>query len=72
MNDQIPPPPPADSVSIFEPLALQSASSMSLLATEPIPDLSSDAKTIGKLLLKSKSFFTKDYMFWVCVGALFG
>ncbi|KAK3226771.1 hypothetical protein Dsin_006633 [Dipteronia sinensis] len=38
----------------------------------PNPDPSSGVKTIGKLLLKNRSFFTEDYMFWVCIGALFG
>ncbi|XAR64649.1 Sulfate-transporting ATPase [Bertholletia excelsa] len=31
-----------------------------------------DAPTVGIALLKTRSFFTEDYMFWVCVGALFG
>ncbi|CAL5350301.1 unnamed protein product [Camellia sinensis] len=30
------------------------------------------APTVGKVLLKSRGFFTDDYMFWVCVGALLG
>ena len=28
------------------------------------------APTVGKVLLESRGFFTDDYMFWVCVGAL--
>ncbi|XP_038993312.1 ABC transporter G family member 39-like isoform X1 [Hibiscus syriacus] len=30
------------------------------------------ATTVGKLLLKSRGFFTEDHWFWVCVAALFG
>ncbi|KAJ6699302.1 PLEIOTROPIC DRUG RESISTANCE PROTEIN 1-LIKE ISOFORM X1 [Salix purpurea] len=26
----------------------------------------------GKVLLKARSFFTEDYWFWICIGALFG
>ncbi|XP_024032997.1 pleiotropic drug resistance protein 2 isoform X2 [Morus notabilis] len=28
--------------------------------------------TVGKVLLKSRGFFTEEYWFWICVGALFG
>ncbi|KAK4784725.1 hypothetical protein SAY86_019093 [Trapa natans] len=28
--------------------------------------------TVGKVLLSSRGFFTQDYWFWICVGALFG
>ncbi|XAR69717.1 hypothetical protein NMG60_11001418 [Bertholletia excelsa] len=31
-----------------------------------------NAKTVGEALLKSRSFYTKEYMFWVCVAALIG
>lgn len=31
-----------------------------------------DAPTVGKALLKSRSFYTEDYMYWVCIGALWG
>nr|GEY05233.1 ABC transporter G family member 39-like isoform X2 [Tanacetum cinerariifolium] len=31
-----------------------------------------DASTVGEALLKSRSFFTEDYWFWICVGALLG
>ncbi|KAK6942636.1 ABC-2 type transporter [Dillenia turbinata] len=31
-----------------------------------------DAPTVGKALLKSRGFFTDDYWFWICVGALVG
>ncbi|PWA78808.1 AAA+ ATPase domain-containing protein [Artemisia annua] len=30
------------------------------------------ASTIGEALLKSRGFFTKDYWFYVCIGALIG
>ncbi|KAH7856193.1 hypothetical protein Vadar_033779 [Vaccinium darrowii] len=36
----------------------------------PNTDPRIDAPTVGKVLLKSRGFFTDDYMFWVCVGAL--
>ncbi|GLT76272.1 hypothetical protein SLA2020_479420 [Shorea laevis] len=29
------------------------------------------APTIGKVLLETRGFFTQDYWFWICVGALF-
>lgn len=38
----------------------------------PNPDPSINATTIGEVLLKSRGFFTDDYWFWICVGALFG
>ncbi|KAJ8754205.1 hypothetical protein K2173_002105 [Erythroxylum novogranatense] len=38
----------------------------------PNPDPRIDAPTVGKVLLKSRGFFTDDYWFWICVGALFG
>ncbi|KAL1822524.1 hypothetical protein ACET3Z_009302 [Daucus carota] len=28
--------------------------------------------TVGKALLKSRGFFTEEYWFWICIGALFG
>nr|KYP71090.1 Pleiotropic drug resistance protein 2 [Cajanus cajan] len=31
-----------------------------------------NAPTVGKVLLKSKSFYTEEYWFWICIGALFG
>ncbi|TXG58272.1 hypothetical protein EZV62_016101 [Acer yangbiense] len=37
----------------------------------PYPVLSINATT-GEMLLKARGFFTEDYLFWVCVGALFG
>uniref|UniRef100_A0A2P2KGH6 Uncharacterized protein MANES_09G059200 n=2 Tax=Rhizophora mucronata TaxID=61149 RepID=A0A2P2KGH6_RHIMU len=38
----------------------------------PNPDPRINAPTVGKALLKSRGFFTQDYWFWICVGALFG
>ncbi|KAM7255061.1 hypothetical protein ACFE04_020302 [Oxalis oulophora] len=31
-----------------------------------------DAPTIGRVLLNARGFFTQDYWFWICIGALFG
>lgn len=28
--------------------------------------------TVGEVLLKSRGFFTEEYWFWICIGALFG
>ncbi|KAK8600453.1 hypothetical protein V6N12_050307 [Hibiscus sabdariffa] len=30
-----------------------------------------DAPTVGKVLLKTRGFYTEEYWFWICVGALF-
>ncbi|XP_062167430.1 ABC transporter G family member 39 isoform X2 [Alnus glutinosa] len=38
----------------------------------PNTDRSIDAATVGEVLLKSRGFFTNDYWFWICIGALFG
>ncbi|CAI9273163.1 unnamed protein product [Lactuca saligna] len=38
----------------------------------PNPDPRISEPTVGKVLLKSRGMFTTDYMFWVCVIALFG
>ncbi|XP_065855877.1 ABC transporter G family member 39-like [Euphorbia lathyris] len=38
----------------------------------PNPDPRIDEPTVGKVLLKSRGFFTDEYWFWICVGALFG
>ncbi|KAK2655148.1 hypothetical protein Ddye_008200 [Dipteronia dyeriana] len=38
----------------------------------PNIDSNINARTIGEVLLKARGFFTEDYMFWVCIGALFG
>ncbi|KAJ6913473.1 pleiotropic drug resistance protein 2-like [Populus alba x Populus x berolinensis] len=29
-------------------------------------------ETVGKVLLKARGFFTDDYWFWICIGALVG
>ncbi|CAI9273161.1 unnamed protein product [Lactuca saligna] len=36
------------------------------------PDPRINETTVGKVLLKSRGMFTTDYMYWVCVIALFG
>lgn len=38
----------------------------------PNTDRSINATTVGEVLLKSRGFFTDDYWFWICIGALFG
>ncbi|XP_042755335.1 pleiotropic drug resistance protein 2 [Lactuca sativa] len=38
----------------------------------PNPDPRINETTVGKVLLKSRGMFTTDYMYWVCVIALFG
>ncbi|KAB1221288.1 Pleiotropic drug resistance protein 2 [Morella rubra] len=38
----------------------------------PNPDPTVNAPTVGKVLLQSRGFFTDEYWFWICVGALFG
>ncbi|MED6148026.1 ABC transporter G member 39 [Stylosanthes scabra] len=40
--------------------------------SQPNTDPRIDAPTVGKLLLKSRGFYTEDYWFWICIGALFG
>ncbi|GMH30152.1 hypothetical protein Nepgr_031995 [Nepenthes gracilis] len=40
--------------------------------SSPNPDLRINQPTIGKALLKSKGFFTEEYWYWICIGALFG
>ncbi|KAK7337203.1 hypothetical protein VNO77_17766 [Canavalia gladiata] len=40
--------------------------------SQPSMDPEIDAPTIGKVLLKSRGFYTEDYWFWICIGALFG
>lgn len=39
---------------------------------QPNVDPRIDASTVGEALLKSRSFFTEDYWFWICIGALLG
>ncbi|KAK4582896.1 hypothetical protein RGQ29_025889 [Quercus rubra] len=38
----------------------------------PNNDTRINAPTVGKVLLKSRGFFTDDYWFWICIGALLG
>ncbi|KAM7532289.1 hypothetical protein LguiB_035699 [Lonicera macranthoides] len=38
----------------------------------PNPDSRIDQPTVGKVLLKSRGMFVDDYMYWICVLALFG
>ncbi|KAK2976352.1 hypothetical protein RJ640_014183, partial [Escallonia rubra] len=38
----------------------------------PNPDPRISEPTVGKVLLKSRGMFVDDYMFWICVIALFG
>ncbi|KAG5072728.1 hypothetical protein JHK86_007939 [Glycine max] len=40
--------------------------------SQPNTDPRIGATTVGKVLLKSKGFFTEEYWFWICIGALFG
>ncbi|KAL1822523.1 hypothetical protein ACET3Z_009301 [Daucus carota] len=40
--------------------------------SSPNIDLRIDEPTVGKVLLRSRGFFTEEYWFWICVGALFG
>lgn len=39
---------------------------------QPNTDPRINATTVGKVLLKTRGFFTEDHWFWVCVAALFG
>jgi len=39
---------------------------------QPNTDSRYDAPTVGKVLLKSRGFYTEEYWFWICIGALFG
>ena len=49
-----------------------SAKSYKFHAMQPNTDPDINARTIGEVLLKARGFFTEDYLFWVCIGALFG
>lgn len=40
--------------------------------SQPNTDTRIDAPTVGKALLKSRGFYTEEYMFWICIGALYG
>ncbi|XVE75536.1 hypothetical protein DITRI_Ditri12bG0101500 [Diplodiscus trichospermus] len=33
---------------------------------------SNESSTVGKILLKSRSMYTEEYWYWICVAALFG
>ena len=39
---------------------------------QPNNDPRFNAPTVGTVLLKSRGFFTEDYWFWICIGALLG
>ncbi|XP_027349250.1 ABC transporter G family member 34-like [Abrus precatorius] len=39
---------------------------------KPNTDPRIDAPTVGKVILKSRGFFTEEYWFWICIGALLG
>ncbi|GAU16050.1 hypothetical protein TSUD_339210 [Trifolium subterraneum] len=40
--------------------------------SKPNTDPRFNATTVGELLLKARGFYTQDYWFWICIGALFG
>ncbi|XP_061340261.1 pleiotropic drug resistance protein 2-like isoform X2 [Gastrolobium bilobum] len=40
--------------------------------SEPNTDNRTDAPTVGKVLLKSRGFYTEEYWFWICIRALLG
>ncbi|KAJ0657572.1 putative ABC-type taurine transporter [Helianthus annuus] len=40
--------------------------------SKPNPDTRINELTVGKVLLRARGMFTSEYMFWVCVVALFG
>lgn len=42
------------------------------LCYQPNMDKRFSEPTVGKVLLKSRGMFVDDYMFWICVAALFG
>ena len=39
---------------------------------QPNIDPRYNAPTVGTVLLKSRGFYTEEYWFWICIGALFG
>ncbi|KAJ1418856.1 P-loop containing nucleoside triphosphate hydrolase [Sesbania bispinosa] len=39
---------------------------------KPNTDLRIDEPTVGKVLLKSRGFYTEEYWFWISIGALIG
>nr|KYP71089.1 ABC transporter G family member 34 [Cajanus cajan] len=40
--------------------------------SKPNTDPKIDEPTVGKALLNSKGFYTEEYWFWICIGALLG
>ncbi|KAK7396652.1 hypothetical protein VNO78_17807 [Psophocarpus tetragonolobus] len=40
--------------------------------SKPNTDPRIHASTVGKVLLKSRGFYTEEYWFWICIGALVG
>ncbi|KAL5155497.1 ABC transporter G family member 39 [Glycine soja] len=40
--------------------------------SKPNTDPRINAPTVGKVLLKSRGFYTEEYWFWICIGALLG
>lgn len=40
--------------------------------SQPVSDPNIHEPTVGKLLLKSRGFFTVNYWYWICIGALIG
>ncbi|KAH9738357.1 ABC transporter G family member 34 [Citrus sinensis] len=40
--------------------------------SKPVSDPNIHEPTVGKLLLKSRGFFTVNYWYWICIGALIG
>lgn len=39
---------------------------------QPNIDPRINASTVGEALLKSRSFYTEEYWFWICLGVLLG
>ncbi|KAK7284891.1 hypothetical protein RJT34_19645 [Clitoria ternatea] len=39
---------------------------------QPNTDPNVNAPTVGKVLLKSRGFYTEGYWYWICIGVLFG
>ncbi|PON42828.1 ABC transporter-like [Parasponia andersonii] len=40
--------------------------------SKPNTDRRVKEPTVGRVLLSSRGFFTQEYWFWICIGALFG
>lgn len=43
-----------------------------LYLLQPNTDSRINEPTVGKALLKSRGFYTEEYWFWICIGALLG